>query len=169
MTAAQTHGAPDPGAMWSSAEERALASAAALRVLVPFDGSAHSRRAVEHLIGLARRTGASLEVSLLNVQPPIAGSRIKRDRGLLRCASWKRGGAVLAPARAMLQAAGIECADALVLHGPVARTIVRHAARTESDLIVMGTRGLGAVGNFFLGSVASAVLQHSRIPVMLTR
>ena len=47
--------------------------------------------------------------------------------------------------------------------------IAGSAARVEADLIVVGSRGLGALGRFFLGSVARAVLRSATCSVEVVR
>jgi nucleotide-binding universal stress UspA family protein len=56
-----------------------------------------------------------------------------------------------------------------VLIGPAAETIVRKATALGCDGIIMGTRGLGAVGNLVMGSVTTKVLHLARMPVTLVR
>jgi nucleotide-binding universal stress UspA family protein len=51
--------------------------------------------------------------------------------------------------------------------GNVAATIVR--AASETDLIVMGAHGRGAVGRLLLGSVAQQVMLHAHCPVTTVR
>jgi nucleotide-binding universal stress UspA family protein len=50
-----------------------------------------------------------------------------------------------------------------------AETIASFARDVHADLIVMGTHGRGAVGRFFLGSVAERVLRIAPCPVLTTR
>ena len=52
--------------------------------------------------------------------------------------------------------------------GTPRREIVHVAEAHECDLIVMGSRGLGAVMSM-LGSVSSAVLAESEVPVLVMR
>lgn len=47
--------------------------------------------------------------------------------------------------------------------------IVSVAARMRADLIVMGSRGLGGVQSFLLGSVSDRVLHHAHCPVLIVR
>ena len=49
----------------------------------------------------------------------------------------------------------------------IARAILATAADIEADLIVLGTRGLGAVKSLMLGSVTHAVLHHADRPVLV--
>jgi nucleotide-binding universal stress UspA family protein len=56
-----------------------------------------------------------------------------------------------------------------VLSGSPASEVVDHAERHKADLVVIGTRGHGAVARFFLGSVADRVLHEAHCPVLLTK
>ena len=53
------------------------------------------------------------------------------------------------------------------LVGPVAETIVDHARKSDCDMIFMGTRGMTALSNMVMGSVATKVLHLAHIPVVL--
>ena len=52
-------------------------------------------------------------------------------------------------------------------HGDIAAAILRAAADVDADLVVLGTRGLGAVKSLMLGSVSHAVLHHADRPVLV--
>ena len=47
--------------------------------------------------------------------------------------------------------------------------IPRVAAERRADMIVMGTRGLGAVSALLLGSTAQRVVHHANVPVLLVK
>jgi nucleotide-binding universal stress UspA family protein len=51
--------------------------------------------------------------------------------------------------------------------GDVANTILVVAADVGADVIVMGTRGLGAIKSFLLGSVSHAVIQRADRAVLI--
>ena len=53
--------------------------------------------------------------------------------------------------------------------GSPAELLVRDAAEHQSDLIVVGARGLGAVERIVLGSVSESVLRHAGCPVLIAR
>ena len=53
--------------------------------------------------------------------------------------------------------------------GSVAETIVRVTRGVGAKQIVMGTRGLGSLGNLFLGSVAAQVVKLAQVPVTLVK
>lgn len=51
--------------------------------------------------------------------------------------------------------------------GPEAESILKAAENRKADLIVMGTRGLGAVKGFLVGSVSRKVIHYASCPVMV--
>jgi nucleotide-binding universal stress UspA family protein len=56
-----------------------------------------------------------------------------------------------------------------LLTGDAADEIVACADSLRADLIVIGSRGLGALGRMILGSVSRAVLHETRVPVLVVR
>ena len=140
-----------------------------MKILLPVDGSAHSDRAARHLVALLQGCSGHT-VQLLNVQAPIDAPEVL---GHMRASEVEamqetRGGDALVSARALLDAAGIDYTPA-VLIGPIAETIVRYAAEQHCDKIVMGTRGLGALGSALLGSVTTELLSLTELPVTLVK
>jgi nucleotide-binding universal stress UspA family protein len=59
--------------------------------------------------------------------------------------------------------------SAALLDGPAADAIVRHAATTGADLLVMTTHGRGPLARFWFGSVADALVRQLPIPVLFVR
>jgi len=53
--------------------------------------------------------------------------------------------------------------------GNPAAVIVRVAEEEKCDLIVLGSRGLGGVMRFLLGSVSDRVTHHAHCPVLIVR
>ena len=50
-----------------------------------------------------------------------------------------------------------------------ATTIARRADSLQCEGIVMGTRGMGAIANLLLGSVAAKVVHLANVPVTLVK
>ena len=48
-------------------------------------------------------------------------------------------------------------------------TIAKVAESGKFDLLVMGSHGHGAVMNLVMGSVATQVLAHCRVPILMVR
>jgi nucleotide-binding universal stress UspA family protein len=59
--------------------------------------------------------------------------------------------------------------ERVVVEGDPARQIVATARSRNVDLMVLGARGLGAIGRLLLGSVSETVLHHAGWPVMIVR
>jgi nucleotide-binding universal stress UspA family protein len=139
------------------------------KILLPVDGSEGSSNAARHVAHIAAMM-PGIEVHLLNVQPPgddwMVRRMIKAEELAALEADW--GEASLAPARGILQKAGIPCQSHMV-QGEVAATIARLAKELGCDQIIMGTQGRSALGDLLLGSVAVKVLHLSRVPVTLVK
>jgi nucleotide-binding universal stress UspA family protein len=140
-----------------------------MKILLPVDGSEHALRAARHLVAMLEGC-ASHQVLLLNVQAPIDAPEVRSHMPASEIEAMQetRGGDALAGARAVLDQAGIAYTPS-VLIGPVAETIAEFAADQGCDKIVMGTRGLGAVGSMLLGSVTTKLLHLTSLPVTLVK
>ncbi|MGH8640572.1 MAG: universal stress protein [Burkholderiales bacterium] len=142
-----------------------------LRILVALDGSNHSERAVRHMVKLKDELRERLEVLLLNVQLPVPMRELLfdgRPSELHRLEEplKEHGKRLLEPARAALEAAAIECRTCVEIGAP-AEVIARFAASYHCEMIVMGTRGQGAVAALCLGSVPAKVVHLAAVPVLL--
>ncbi len=73
---------------------------------------------------------------------------------------------VIDEAKKAAAAAGVKSVETLVEEGYVARTILSVAKRMEVELIVMGSRGMGDVGSYLLGSVSHKVSSVAKCHVM---
>jgi nucleotide-binding universal stress UspA family protein len=56
-----------------------------------------------------------------------------------------------------------------IMEGPPADAILRVAETRGSDLIVMGSRGLGQITGLLLGSQSQKVVNHAPCPVLIVR
>ena len=68
----------------------------------------------------------------------------------------------------MLDEAGIQYAFRIEL-GPIAETIAQYAQNNQCEQIIMGTRGMSAISNLILGSVATKVIHLAHAPVTLVK
>ena len=55
--------------------------------------------------------------------------------------------------------------EQVLAEGPAGEAIIEHAR--DAELIVVGSRGLGAFSGMVLGSVSQYVLHHARCPVLV--
>jgi YjbE family integral membrane protein len=141
------------------------------RALLAVDGSESAAQAVRRLIALRQelRNPAALEMHLINVQRPVSGdvARFVASQTLTDYHN-ERSEKALAPARAMLDAAGIEYQEHRRVGDP-GPTIAEVAQAQGCDLIVMGTRGMGTHTAALIGSVAQSTIEHAAVPVLLVK
>lgn len=140
------------------------------KFLIPVDGSECALRAVS--LGAQERLDyadpESVEIHLLNVQLPIShGAKRFFSRDDIAHFLREESESALAPARALLEAAGAR----YICHaefGNVAETIVHFVETLACDRIIMGTNGRGALGRL-LGSATMKVLHLSTVPILLVK
>lgn len=137
-------------------------------ILVPFDGSDSSLRAVRHATGLAKLI-AGTQIELLHVLDPVLmGEHAATTTQDIRRMQDEEAARVLQPAREVLDAEGIPY---MTHHrcGAAAGEIAQQVFESKSDAIVMGTRGLGPIASIMIGSVATRVIHLVDVPVTLIK
>jgi nucleotide-binding universal stress UspA family protein len=136
------------------------------KILVPFDGSAHSQKALEVAAELARCTKGAVHVIYAYERLPSYLGEPNFDDMVTRVLGWANE--IVKNAVAQAQEQGV-AATSDILEGPPAEAILRVAEAEEFDVIVMGSRGLGQFEGLLMGSVSDRVLHHAHIPVMVVR
>jgi len=136
------------------------------KILVAYDGSSHSQRALETAVGLARWTSGALQLLYAydKIPPYLGEPNFQEVVNQIVIA----GRELVDAAAAKVRAEGIQI-DTNVLEGPAAEAILRVAEAEKFDLIVMGSRGLGQLQGLLLGSVSDRVLHHAKTPVLIVR
>ncbi len=155
----------------AAASAGAAAPTSLKRVLLAVDGSEGSVKAAQQLLALRNdlRYGQGLAVELLNVQRPVSGDVSRFVPGqTLEDYHQERGDQALVPVRAVLDAVGLAHRDHTRVGEP-GPTIAEAARELGCDMIVMGSRGLGANTGALLGSVAQGTLEYATVPVLLVR
>ena len=141
-----------------------------LKILIAVDCSEHANRAIE-AVGKMVRASLDVEATLLCVSPePVfygdyttaTIQKIEEDQKIQQTT-------LLAKAMDHARAQGLKLTEPARAYGVVANEIVRVAKDRQVDQIAMGTRGMGAVGNMFVGSVAQKVLHQSPVPILLVK
>jgi nucleotide-binding universal stress UspA family protein len=156
------HHAPCPVAVVRGAED----SETSRHVLVGVDGSPPSRAALAWAVEEARLRSARLTV--LRAHLPAYVAELPDDGGLV----WEQSvaeEAAQAALEAVVDAAdttGVAVDRVLVVDRP-AQAIL--AAAAGADLIVLGSRGLGAFKGMLLGSVSHHVTHRATCPVVVLR
>lgn len=141
-----------------------------LKILIAVDGSEHANRAID-AIGAMVQSSLELEAILLCVSPePIFyGDYSAATIQMIEEDQKQQQDAILAMASERAKAHGLKRIQPARAYGVVANEIVRVANERQVDQIAMGTRGMGAMGNMLLGSVAQRVVHQSSVPVLLVK
>ncbi len=131
------------------------------RILLAYDGGEPANRALRTTIELAGLTGAT--VAVVSVVPFHPG-RVGSDPW----DSTEDHAHELVDARRLLHEHGIE-AELLEPIGDPAERIEEIADKGHYDTIIVGSRGLGAVGRALQGSVSGHVATHAKATVIVAR
>lgn len=131
-------------------------------LLAPIDGSEHATKALDLACNLARQSGGKIVVlsvyrhhSPLETTHSLVKGREQIESPDAVLSRLAREAVDQGVARAT--ANGVSDVEGVVKRGPPARTIVQVAKERDADAIVMGSRGLGDVEGFLLGSVSHKV------------
>jgi nucleotide-binding universal stress UspA family protein len=125
-------------------------------ILVPVNFSKRSTRAASFALRMARRFDA--KITLLHVEKPIESDTFWTVETL----RWAKE----QMANLLLESKGKADVQRIVsLNSDIAEEILRVAATTGTDLIVMPSRGAGTIRRALIGSVAAKVLRDATCPV----
>jgi len=129
-------------------------------ILLPTDGSEHSRKALDHAVRLAQPLDASIHA--LSIASEYASGQ-RQDQ--LRSDPEDEARDALAEAEDAAQRANVEFTGAVregVTHEEILESVDAH----DIDMIVMGTHGRSGLKRALSGSVAEKTLRNSPVPVL---
>jgi nucleotide-binding universal stress UspA family protein len=144
-------------------------------VLVPLDGSEFSEHALPLAVDIVRKAGGTLH--LCHVQAPVATVYSETPLFLqdnlaqqMSATERKRLQAYLEGVAGRIRntVPGIVVTTNLQ-EGEPAVTLQKHADVAGIDLVLMTSHARGAVGRFWLGSVADELLRHLPVPILVVR
>lgn len=139
------------------------------RIFVGLDGSPNARLALNEAIRIAAASGGEVTCAYVVEHRP---QLVDVDAGF---AAERDGDAAATPvlddAKAVLAQQHVPgTVRALDAYGEdIATVLMRTAAETDADLIVMGTSGRHGLRRLLLGSVAESLLRAADRPVLLVR
>ena len=135
------------------------------KILVPLDGSPNSFRGLDVAINMARQCQATITgLYVVGIVKPRTSEPITPLEKLLLNHAQK----IMKKAKLKAAKKGILFFDT-VSYGDVGKRIGDIAERKNFDLIVIGSRGMGAAKEIFLGSTSNYVLHKSKKPVLVTK
>lgn len=141
------------------------------RILVPVDFSEPSRTALE--VARSMATGPRTILDLVHViEHPVVPQYFDPFEARIPATTMAEVSARVEKQLALLadDVAGpdVDCRIE-ILEGPVARRVVEHAEKTDSDLIVLSTHGHTGFQHLMLGSVAERIVRLAERPVLVVR
>ena len=142
-------------------------------IVVGTDGSATATNAVSHAIDLAREVGARLQI--VSAYEPVSDQRLRNERiEVPKDLQWIINPredvlAVLETAQREAEQAGVTQVETFARQGDAADAILDVAEEQDSDLIVIGHRGMTGAKRFLLGSVPNKVSHHAPCSVLIVR
>lgn len=131
------------------------------KILAPIDGSEHSKRALELACDLAARYRARLHLLHVvltptsNIKLILGATSLRADAPRDKCE--KAGQKVLAAARRIAVAHGVDQLEVAIVGGPAAQRILESAREHQVDMIVMGRRGVSDIAGIMVGRVKHKV------------
>jgi nucleotide-binding universal stress UspA family protein len=141
-----------------------------MKILLAADGSEHTRKAARALIKQAAAYSEPPEIRVHHVIPPIPYPGAARVVGKKAIDDYQREQAdkALAVATDELARARLAFTTSWSV-GDVAKEIRARVKKDRTDLVVVGSRGHGAVAGLALGSVATKLLATLDVPVLVVR
>ena len=148
------------------------------KILVPYDGSKYSIKALSRAIELAHNLDSQIYLySVINtdyISPPGMLGLVRTRSEKENIKKWNT--TVRKESETMLKTAVKKCEDKGISvsygigSGNIANEILKFSKKRKISLIIMGSQGLHGLGKFkTLGSVSRKVSEQALCPVLLVR
>lgn len=141
-------------------------------IVVAYDGSDNSSRAVAVASFLASKFGSKLVVVHTYSSPVIsysvAGAPIPNYAELEKAAE-DSARSTLAKGLSAAKDRGVVARGELLEASSTVQALTEFTANTKPDLLVVGTRGMTGFKKLILGSVSSGVVSHAGCSVLVVR
>lgn len=146
-----------------------------MKILLAVDGSAYSDAAIDEVVHRPWPSESELKIITGAERPLMVGMEpwAASSEYFEQLEKSVRAAAKAVIESALLKLKSIEDKtlkiSSEIIQGPPRQVIVEEAERWGADLVVMGSRGLGAWNRLLLGSVSSAVVHHAKCSVEIVR
>jgi nucleotide-binding universal stress UspA family protein len=132
-------------------------------ILVPYDDSSHSKRALNKALGMAELTGADLTlVHVISYDETAAKIIQPHEDSILRNELE-----FLNPIEQEALKRNIILQEK-ILYGNTTKELLHFMNEKNFDVVIMGRRGITDTASTLLGSVSNALVQNAKIPVLVT-
>lgn len=135
-------------------------------ILVAVDGSEHALKAAEVAGDLARNLKANLR--MITIYDPIPNYLGEPNLQNIIDQRLEQAERIISEAQQRVGSVPGEFVTEK-LEGPVAEAVLAVISALSIDLVVMGTRGLGRLGQLLIGSQSQKVVANAPCPVLLVR
>lgn len=137
------------------------------KILLAVDGSDHALHATRKAAELARAIKPE-ELRIVVAYDPIP--LYLGEPNLQIAITNRKGEAEAILAAAIKEVGKVPCEiHTEIIEGDNASAIIEVATTRGSDLIVMGSRGLGRLAGLLIGSISQKVVAHAPCPVLIVR
>lgn len=136
------------------------------KILLASDGSEAAELASQTAVELAQETGSELHVVCVEEVPVMAGAYAAQ--GVPTPASEENRELLNDQVR-YIEKAGGSVEETYLRQGNPTREIIELSEEIGAGLVVMGSKGLGGLERFVLGSVSEAVVRYASCPVLVVR
>jgi nucleotide-binding universal stress UspA family protein len=143
------------------------------KILVAYDGSKDSGRAIDFACSLAGKYSSELLVVHCYITPTLVygavGTVPVPNYDQLEAAAKERGNVILKQGLEWAMRQGVKTKGELLGTSSVLQALLEFASNEKVDLIVAGTRGMTGFKKLILGSVSSGLVSHAACPVLVVR
>lgn len=140
-----------------------------MKILLAVDGSEYTKKMLAYLTTHNELFTPDNSYTIFTAQPALPPrARAAVGKEIVDKYQSEEAEKVLGPVSKFLVRHGIDAKSQWKV-GPAGENIAKLATSGKFDLIVMGSHGHGALGNLVMGSVATQVLAHCEVPVLLVR
>lgn len=140
-----------------------------MKILLAVDGSAYTKKMLAYVTTHMELFAGDNDYTALTVQgalPPRARAAVGKQ--VVDEYYAEEAAKVLDPVVKFLGRHDIQV-KSMSRVGSAGETIAKVAENGNFELIIMGSRGHGALGSLVMGSVATKVLANCQVPVLLVR
>ena len=140
-----------------------------MKVLLAVDGSKFTEHATHYVLTHLKQLGADLDLSLMHVNVPLpahVASALGKD-SIQHYYQEESQNAMMA-ARKLLDQNAVKYHE-VIGKGEPGEEIARYAEAHKFDLVIIGSKGHGALHNLVLGSTVNKVLAACAVPVLIIR
>ncbi len=139
------------------------------KVLVAYDGSENSKRALGKAIQIVKDVDCELTIVVVTDDTSYAAYSMGQSYGPIRADMVDYAKKALSESSERAKQAGITRVLGSVEEGHPGDMILARASEIKADLIVVGRRGIRGIERFLMGSVSSSIVNNSQCDVLVVK